>query len=134
MFLNLNNDQKLSSSRMKAQISKFFEDLNRIKTNQNKWKSMMFLIVLYQMTQRIVYTFNGLCTNSKLFISLWKTSVNQFTKTNFRKVLYDNFIIFLKIFRILQNISIGFSHSWLCWSFCYGHCTVGQNISALANM
>ena len=34
---NLNNDQQLSSSRKKAQWSEFFKDLNRIKTNQNKW-------------------------------------------------------------------------------------------------
>ena len=36
MFLSLNNDQQLSSSRTKAQLSEFFEDLNRIKTYQNK--------------------------------------------------------------------------------------------------
>ena len=29
---------------LKAQWSEFFEDLNQIKTNQNKWKSMTFLL------------------------------------------------------------------------------------------
>ena len=36
MFLNLNNDQQLSSIQTKAQGSEFFEDLNPTKTNQNK--------------------------------------------------------------------------------------------------
>ena len=32
---------------LKAEWSNFFEDLNGIKTNQNKWKSKTFLIVLH---------------------------------------------------------------------------------------
>ena len=60
MFLNLNNDQQLSSSRTKTQLSEFFVDLNRIKTNQNKWKPMTFWsFYIYSLVQRFVYTFDA---------------------------------------------------------------------------
>ena len=41
---------------LKAQWSEFFEDLNRIKTNQNKWKSMTFLIVLHLKPKTLLYS------------------------------------------------------------------------------
>ena len=42
-------------SHLKALWSDFFEDLNRIKTNQNKWKSMTFLIVLHLKPKTLLY-------------------------------------------------------------------------------
>ena len=40
---------------LKAQWSDFFEDLTQIKTNQNKWKSMTFLIVLHLKPKTLLY-------------------------------------------------------------------------------
>ena len=42
-------------SHLKALCSEFFEDLNRIKTNQNKWKSMTFLIILHLKPKTLLY-------------------------------------------------------------------------------
>ena len=39
---------------LKAQLSEFFEDLNRIKTNKKKEKSMTFLIVLHLKPKKLI--------------------------------------------------------------------------------
>ena len=59
-------------SHSKALWSEFFEDLNRIKTNQNKWKSMTFLIISHLKPKTLLYKveffiyINFKCSNSWL--------------------------------------------------------------------